>query len=175
MTRFIFAIVALTLATGLGYAKAEDAPTPPTHKPLTLQDCINVRNGLRILDGYQALDKNGVAFTAQYKLGALRGSFSMDTVVLDQVLAAGETARLGLVKEMPPNGTPMAGTKEYAEFAAHDPSYKKFIEAYEQILKAPQPITIPHFKLDDLNIGDPPEKNPITSDTLSLLSSIIDH
>lgn len=185
MIRFIF-IATLALASFPAFADpmlkdptgaelvAQVQAEKQSPKPLTLQECQNVRHGFQMLDGYQGVDKDGKAVLIQYKLGALRGPIALDVMALDDVIAAGEKARINLVKEMLPEGAPQPGTKEYADFVEHDPAYKKFIAAYQKILDAPQPVTIPHIKLEQLHIGDAPDGNPIPSDALTLLAPILD-
>lgn len=155
-----------------GAASADDAKPEP-HK-LTLQECQNVRQGLRMLDGYQGVDKDGKSAPAQYKLGALRGQIALDAMNLDAKIKAGDDARIGLVRENLSDGVPQPGTKEYADFVAHDPNYKKFMDAYQKVLDAPQDIEIPHIKLEQLHLGDAPDGNPIPSDALTLLAPILD-
>jgi hypothetical protein len=171
MKRLLIAVAAILATVGL--ARADDAAKPEPHK-LTLQECQNIRQGLRILDGYTGVDKDGKSVPMQYKLGALRGTIALDAMDLDMMIKAGDEARLKLVKEILPDGTPQLGTKEYADFAAHDPNYKKFVEAYQKILDAPQPVTIPHIKLEQLHLGDPPDGNPIPTDALTLLAPILE-
>ena len=169
MIRFYLIIIFLALAAAMSEpALSADAP-----RKLTLQECMNVRAGLRALDGYQGVDKDGKSAPMQYKLGALRGAIALDAVQLDEVIRAGDQARQALVKENFPGGTPAPGTKEYADFMGSEP-YKRFSEAYQKILDAPQSVDVPHIRLGDLRIGDAPDGNPIPTDALTLLAPILD-
>jgi hypothetical protein len=150
-------------------AFAGDAP-----KKLTLSECINLRAALRALDSYQGVDKDGKSSPQQYKLGALRGPIALDALALDTVIKAGDEARVALVTELLPKGVPNEHSKEYTDFVANNPDYKKFIAEYQIMLAAPQSIDIPHIKLSDLKIGDAPDGNPIPTDVITALAPILD-
>lgn len=168
------AIIFAVFLLGPGAALADDSKAPASK--ITLQECQNVRQGLRMLDGYQGVDKDGKSSPQQYKLGALRGPLALDSMDLDAVIKAGEQARLNLIKEDLPNGAPdpITDRKAYVEFMAKDAGGRKFTTDYQDLLDSPQPVIIPHIKLEQLKIGDPPEGNPIPSDALTLLEPILE-
>lgn len=169
----------------LAAALALSTPAPAADAPkLTLQQCGDILTALTALsDGrYQAVDKAGQpvidkagnAVMLPYRLGGQRMTIALNMDVLRGVVQAGDQARVGLVREILPNGTPPVGTPEFAKFQASDPAYKRFLDEYQKLLDAPQGVVPGRLKLADLDVGDAPDHNPIPPTVLQPLLPIIE-
>jgi len=141
---------------------------------LTLQQCISVSTALRAFDGYSGVDKEGKSAPMQYKLGELRKTIYLIQAVLEPVIKANDAVRMDLLRQYLPNGTPAMGSPEYEKFMGIDVGAKRFTDEWQKMLAKPQDVVVPRIKLDDLNLGDPPAKNPIPPSVLSALDPIID-
>lgn len=162
------AALALAAALSAGTALAEDAPK------LTLAQCINISGALRAFDGYTGVDKDGKSAPMQYKLGDLRRPIYLAQAALETLIKSNDAVRMDLVRQHLPNGTPPAGTPEYDKFMATDPGARKFTEEWQARLNKTVDLVLPRLKWEDLNVGDPPAKNPVPPSVLSALDPIID-
>jgi hypothetical protein len=174
-----FAVAAASLAILAAPAAGQDA------KPLTVEQCIGVLNGLNSLNwaGQQLNEPNDKkpADAKQYKLGDARFTISMDISSLDPVRAAFQRSQQGFLAEQPvlpavdKDGKTADGKMATPELQQAIADQNKAFQAHQIAdLAKPCPVAPGRLKLQELKIGDNPDQNAIPPSVLAAFSPIVD-
>lgn len=129
---------------------------------LTVGQCIEVYNGLSVLNHY---DDPVTGKPRQYKLGgSARLTIALDLSVLKSVVDSTDKARTGLIEEI------MVGKP----IVPNSPEFVKLNNEYQKVLSASCPVTPGHLDIKDMKIGDRDGDNAIPPDVIAAIVPILD-
>jgi hypothetical protein len=165
------AILALAFASAAAVVHAEDAA-----KPLTVEQCLNLLNGLNSLNcvGQQL---NGVCDPAakQYKLGQARVPIALNISALSPVRDGVQKEAQAFASSLPPLPAVEPGKPDSPERIDMAAKQSKDIQTHWlKVIAGPCPVTPGRIKATDLNIGDEADKNAITPSVLAAIAPDVD-
>lgn len=165
-------VIACALALLASAAVAEEAA-----KPLTVEQCIGVANGLGALNwAGQTLGQPGNAQPADskhYKLGAALMTIAEDIDALKDVQNEALRSQQAFAASLPALPPPPEG-KPDPNAAERVDQTKKMNDNWSTMMAQPCHVTVAHLKLSDLRIGDDADHNSIPPSVLAALVPIID-
>ena len=157
-------------------ALADDA------KPLTVEQCMTVLNGLNSLNwvGQQLGEgpEKKPADAKQYKLGEARFTIALDISSLSPVRDAYVRGNQQFMAELPPIPPAPEGKQPMPEAQQMQADQNRQAIAYQvATLAKPCPVSLTtsgRLKLQELKLGDGPDQNAIPPSVLAAFSQIVD-
>ena len=151
----IFAVATIALA-----ATSAVAQDVKTRDDLTVQQVMSIASGLRQLNKYDTVDKEGKATSAYYKFSSdLRYLIANDLDIATRVETIFQSANNSLVLSMSNGGSKVS-----------DEKVGEYTVASQKLIEAPCRCSLYKIKLSDLKL----DENPVTSGVLSLIFPIIE-
>ena len=164
-------IFAAMLAIGGVAASAQDA------KQLTVEQCMNIYNGLNALNCVgEQLNAYGSCKPSdkQYKLGSARITISVDLAALTPISDGARKEQQAFIADLPPLPPLDPGKPNPARDDAVSAQNKAAADSWQKIIAGPCPVTPGHIKASDLNVGDGDNQNQIPPTVLGLIVPIVD-
>jgi hypothetical protein len=147
-------------------------------KPLTVEQCVTVLNGLSALScaGQQLNDQTTCPRDAkQYKLGPARMTIGSNIGALSAVFSMAQRSQQEFLAELPPLPQPVAGKPPGPEIAeAETKRQAAASKNWQGILSADCNVQPAHIAESALKIGDGPEQNQFPPNVLAAISPIVD-
>ena len=160
----------LPLAASLATASAQDA------KPLTVEQCITLLNGLNSLNCVgQQLNGTCAPDAKQYKLGGARMTIGLNIQALTPVLTTFQREQQKFMMDLPrvPAAEPGKPVPpEIAEMQADQ--NKKSVATQIDMLARPCTVTPGRLKWSELNLGDDADHNAIPPAVIGALGAMMD-
>jgi hypothetical protein len=168
--------LSLVVVSFVGFATAALADDV---KPLTVEQCITVFNGLSSLSwaGQQLNEETSrrPADAKQYKLGEARFTISMDIAALSTVITAYQRAQRAAFDELPalPSVDQNKQIPPEVQQMKMD-NDRRIAKIQNDMMTRKCDVTPGRLKLSELKLGDGPDQNAIPPNVLAAFSFIID-